>query len=158
MVIKKIRAKMDLDASPSKHSSEKVKMSHRLLLSINILLCLSASHVPDSMAEIINVPCISSQGSKGGWRYPTISKDYFPLVLIKAQIWTRGIERHPLYSPTLLGARPPVELASCAIVPADKESWDWRKISKLSLPGKSWPTTATKKIQSMRTEMRVGYI
>ena len=52
-------------------------------------------------AEVINVPCISSQGSAGGWWYPTVKEEYFPLVLIKAQVWTRGIERHPLYTPDI---------------------------------------------------------
>ena len=77
-------------------------------------------------AEVINVPCISSQGSAGGWWYPTVKEEYFPLVLIKAQVWTRGIERHPLYTPDIseqIPGRPAIELASCAVVPAHQEAW-----------------------------------
>ncbi len=94
-----------------------------MLLQLNIILLLTANVAPDAIAEVINVPCISSQGSAGGWWYPTVKKEHYPLVLIKAQVWTRDIERHPLYSPTIPGSTPPIELASCAIVPADKEAW-----------------------------------
>ena len=93
------------------------------LLAFKFILCISTSIAPTAMAEVINVPCISSQGSKGGWRHPTVKKEYFPLVLIKAQVWTRGLERHPLYSPKILESETLIKLASCAIVPADKESW-----------------------------------
>ena len=97
-------------------------MSNRIFLPLNIILLL-ANVAPSAMAEVINVPCISSQGSAGGWWYPTVKKEHYPLILIKAQVWTRGIERHPLYSSNIPGSTPPIKLASCAIVPADKEAW-----------------------------------
>ena len=103
-------------------------MSNRILLPLNILLLL-ANVAPSAMAEVINVPCISSQGSAGGWWYPTVKKEHYPLILIKAQVWTRGIERHPLYSSNIPGSTPPIKLASCAIVPADKEAWAQEAIS-----------------------------
>ena len=99
------------------------EMKLKALLAFKFILCISTSIAPTTMAEVINVPCISSQGSKGGWWYPTVKKEYFPLVLIKAQVWTRGLERHPLYSPKILESETLIKLASCAIVPADKESW-----------------------------------
>ena len=98
------------------------KMKLKALLAFKFILCISTSIAPTAMAEVINVPCISSHGSKGGWRYPTVKKEYFP-VLLKAQVWTRGLERHPLYSPKILESETLIKLASCAIVPADKESW-----------------------------------
>ena len=103
-------------------------MSNRILLPLNIILLL-ANVAPSVMAEVINVPCISSQGSAGGWWYPTVKKEHYPLILIKAQVWTRGIERHPLYSSNIPGSTPPIKLASCAIVPADKEAWAQEAIS-----------------------------
>ena len=103
-------------------------MSNRILLPLNIILLL-ANVAPSAMAEVINVPCISSQGSAGGWWYPTVKKEHYPLILIKAQVWTRGIERHPLYSSNIPGSTPPIKLASCAIVPADKEAWAQEAIS-----------------------------
>ena len=103
-------------------------MSNRILLPLNIMLLL-ANVAPSAMAEVINVPCISSQGSAGGWWYPTVKKEHYPLILIKAQVWTRGIERHPLYSSNIPGSTPPIKLASCAIVPADKEAWAQEAIS-----------------------------
>ena len=103
-------------------------MSNRTLLPLNIVLLL-ATVSPSAMAEVINVPCISSQGSTGGWWYPTVKKEHYPLILIKAQVWTRGIERHPLYSSNIPGSTPPIKLASCAIVPADKEAWAQEAIS-----------------------------
>ena len=102
-------------------------MSNRILLLLNIILL--ANVAPSAMAEVINVPCISSQGSAGGWWYPTVKKEHYPLILIKAQVWTRGIERHPLYSSNIPGSTPPIKLASCAIVPADKEAWAQEAIS-----------------------------
>ena len=103
-------------------------MSNRILLPLNIALLL-ASFASSAMAEVINVPCISSQGSTGGWWYPTVKEEHYPLILIKAQVWTRGIERHPLYSSNIPGSTPPIKLASCAIVPADKEAWAQEAIS-----------------------------
>ena len=103
-------------------------MSNRILLPLNIVLLL-ASFAPSAMAEVINVPCISSQGSAGGWWYPTVKMEHYPLILIKAQVWTRGIERHPLYSSNIPGSTPPIKLASCALVPADKEAWAQEAIS-----------------------------
>ena len=103
-------------------------MSNRIILPLNIVLLL-ATFAPSAMAEVINVPCISSQGSAGGWWYPTVKKEHYPLILIKAQVWTRGIERHPLYSSNIPGSTPPIKLASCAIVPADKEAWAQEAIS-----------------------------
>ena len=103
-------------------------MSNKILLPLNIVLLL-ANVAPSAMAEVINVPCISSQGSTGGWWYPTVKKEHYPLILIKAQVWTRGIERHPLYSSNIPGSTPPIKLASCAIVPADKEAWGQEAIS-----------------------------
>ena len=103
-------------------------MSNRILLPLNIILLL-ANVAPSAMAEVINVPCISSQGSAGGWWYPTVKKEHYPLILIKAQVWTRGIERHPLYSSNIPGSTPPIKWASCAIVPADKEAWAQEAIS-----------------------------
>ena len=103
-------------------------MSNRILLPLNIVLLL-ATFAPSVMAEVINVPCISSQGSAGGWWYPTVKMEHYPLILIKAQVWTRGIERHPLYSSNIPGSTPPIKLASCAIVPADKEAWAQEAIS-----------------------------
>ena len=100
------------------------EMKLKALLAFKFILFISTGIAPTAMAEVINVPCISSQGSKGGWWYPTVKKEYFPLVLIKAQVWTRGLERHPLYSPKILESKPPIKLASCAVVIADKESWD----------------------------------
>ena len=97
-------------------------MSNRILLPLNIVLYL-ATFAPSAMAEVINVPCISSQGSTGGWWYPTVKKEHYPLILIKAQVWTRSIEQHPLYSSNIPGSTPPIKLASCAIVPADKDAW-----------------------------------
>ena len=99
------------------------KMKLKALLAFKFILCISTSIAPTAMAEVINVPCISSQASKGGWWYPTVKKEYFPLVLIKAQVWTRGIESHPLYSPKMLESKSLTKLASCAIVPANKEAW-----------------------------------
>ena len=98
-------------------------MKLKALQAFKFILFISTSIAPAAMAEVINVPCISSQGSKGGWWYPTVKKEYFPIVLIKAEAWTRGIERHPLYSSNIPGSTPPIKLASCAIVPADKEAW-----------------------------------
>ena len=97
-------------------------MINRILLPLNMVFLLSIA-APDAIAEVINVPCISSQGSAGGWWYPTVKKEHYPLILIKAQVWSRGIERHPLYSSNIPGSTPPIKLASCAIVPADKEAW-----------------------------------
>ena len=99
-------------------------MKLKVLLAFNFMLFTLTSIAPAGMAEVINVPCISSHGSNGGWLYPSVKKEYFPLVLIKAQVWTRGIERHPLYSPKILESKPPIKLASCAVVITDKESWD----------------------------------
>ena len=96
-------------------------MSNRILY--RSILFFLANVAPSAIAEVINVPCISSQGSAGGWWYPTVKKEHYPLILIKAQVWTRGIERHPLYSSNIPGSTPPIKLASCAIVPADKEAW-----------------------------------
>ena len=101
-------------------------MINRILLPLNMVLLLSIA-APDAIAEVINVPCISSQGSAGGWWYPTVKKEHYALILTKAQVWTRGIERHPLYSSNIPGSNPPIKLASCAIVPADKEAWAQEK-------------------------------
>ena len=103
-------------------------MINRILLPLNMVFLLSIA-APDAIAEVINVPCISSQGSAGGWWYPTVKKEHYPLILIKAQVWSRGIERHPLYSSNIPGSTPPIKLASCAIVPADKEAWAQEAIS-----------------------------
>ena len=77
-------------------------------------------------AEVINVPCISSQCPAGPRTYPTAKEELFPLVLVKPDVWTRGLENHPLYTPKILEQKPgkPVlKFASCAVVPAYQEAW-----------------------------------
>ena len=117
---------MHLANTKMQNDFKSMKMNNTFLTPYGILLIVIMALPFEVKAEVINVPCISSQGSAGGWWYPTIKEEFFPLVLVKADVWTRGLENHPLYTPKILEQKPgkPVlKLASCAVVPAYQEAW-----------------------------------
>ena len=94
-----------------------------IISSIPILTVLTAVMPNAAVSKAINLPCISQGAANGDWLFPTAKEEYFPLVIIKVQVWTKGMEQHPLYSPRVKESFPKTRLGSCAVFTADKESW-----------------------------------